>query len=270
MKYVLNKQNIFDGKNKSVPVHNLSYFIYKYASKKTVEDKVHFFNGAMTWQTRMAEMFTESRQLSIIDASWIKAIGAALTEARVDIMPGTHTNGKLTLTSFIRLTIPQERTTANYFEERAVPRLRQERQQPGRIVMRRLFGVDLPLTEMPPIYASGLAQAVSSRRPEDVLKNRTISLLIGDLSIADPFVRLLITLTHILSNHTHAAHAPNGFQNKTWNWRPISNQGLWIAAFLINGMAHARGEVLRSQPSNQVVTVKDLEGRIGNAHQIEH
>ena len=73
-----------------------------------------------------------------------------------------------------------------------------------------------------------------------------------------------MTLTHILSNNSHAARAPDGLQNKEWNWKRHTNQGLWIAAFLVNGMAHAREEVLTSQPSDQVVTIKDLEGRVGN------
>lgn len=263
MKHVLEKVDIFDGRTTTLPLWHLCEYIYEYASKKGTKDHVHFFNGKMTWQCRMMELFSESCQFRIIDATWIKTIQRGLIEAKVDMMPGTHTNGKLTLTSFIRLTIPREVTAAGYIAERGVERVGVGVEPGGLALMRKLFGVSLPLTEMPGIYGDGLAQATASKIAKDANKIRTIRHVIGDLSITDPLVRLLMTVGHILSNKSHAAHAYDVFQDKKWMWKGISNQALWMAAFLINGMAHARGEVLTELPSDQFCTLKELEGRIG-------
>lgn len=235
---------------RSLTPHLLVDGLYHVLSKGSKPEGIHLFNRTMNWHLKMHELYLLSGNLKIAEERWKRQLSHGLVILKINVIPGTHA-GKLTGRQFIKVVAPELENVRRYMTHRirAAPAA-PVAVSPARELMRVLFTTELPLRRIPEILETTLSLNLRHWRNPDHVVGRALDLVMTNLDIRDPFVRLLITVGLILSSKNPLPAASDCVPNKKWGNNLKSNRGKWLCAMVFTGLWFGRSQVHLSNPDS--------------------
>jgi hypothetical protein len=222
--------------------------LFEVAVHKRTTGRFRLFNASMTWQHSLQDLYISSQDMNIPEERWKRQMNRSISRLKIEYIPGTHA-GKMTTKQYIKITIPNTANVSLY----AVHRRRLVPPAQGingplvitseRRLIRSLFTTDLPLNRVPDIFIQAVKTNLKQWPNPETQSGRMIDLIIADLDINDPYVRLLLTIGLIFSSKNPIACATDCIVNKVWTATVDSTRPKWLAAFMFNGLWFGRDSV---------------------------
>jgi len=205
--------------------------------------RLSLFNKKMNWWLEARTLFQTIQAKSDLDVSkhtWYRQIMRSIRELRIEWIPGTY-SGRLTFKQYTAV------EPINSAGQRSYMLHRMNAARPDDHI-KRFFGESIPLTHLPKIFIEGLSLNLKQWENNGPLF-RTLEVIIGDLSIENEYIRLLMTLALIMMKSDPLPVAQTCLPDGRWGRHQSSqrHKGKWMVSFVFTGLYHRFPEVHRTR-----------------------